>query len=139
MRISIRSILPYKWGADASRVINAAQGSDEAVKAAHAGHDGDQFEFSQNQKTDKGVRVSHLITSYEQKQTRHEEKLRAIVTFLKQECYSDIWTLMLLLKYKNRQPLDRVLKKLSRLGYIQKHELEFLMVKSKRHSGALQN
>ncbi|WP_248378909.1 hypothetical protein [Vibrio parahaemolyticus] len=53
------------------------------------------------------------------------KKMATVIQFLKQEVYSDMPNLMLLLSYKDRAPLDRLLNKLISLEYIQKHVFEF--------------
>ncbi|MDF5000319.1 mobilization protein, partial [Vibrio parahaemolyticus] len=69
--------------------------------------------------------MSQLITSKEARYKKNHEKMATVIQFLKQEVYSDITNLMLLLRYKKRQPLDRLLSKLIQLEYIHKHEFEF--------------
>ena len=69
--------------------------------------------------------MNHLITSKAERYQRNYEKMATVIQFLKQEVYSDISNLMLLLNYKKRQPLDRLLSKLIQLAYIQKHTFEF--------------
>ncbi|TNZ83365.1 mobilization protein, partial [Vibrio parahaemolyticus] len=69
--------------------------------------------------------MNQLITSKAERYQRNYEKMATVIQFLKQEVYSDITNLMLLLRYKKRQPLDRLLSKLIQLEYIHKHEFEF--------------
>ena len=69
--------------------------------------------------------MSNLITSKAERDQKNQHKMSLVIQFLKQEVYSDIANLMLLLEYKKRQPLDRLLSKLSDLEFIQKHNFEF--------------
>ncbi|MDF4583421.1 mobilization protein, partial [Vibrio parahaemolyticus] len=69
--------------------------------------------------------MSQLITSKEARYKKNHEKMATVIQFLKQEVYSDMPNLMLLLSYKDRAPLDRLLNKLISLEYIQKHVFEF--------------
>lgn len=69
--------------------------------------------------------MTNLIQSKADRENRNVEKMATVIRFLKQEIYSDLKTLMLLMDYKSRQPLDRLLNKLIKLGYIQKHVYEF--------------
>ena len=69
--------------------------------------------------------MNHLLASKQARQERHYEKMATVIQFLKQEVYSDITNLTLLLQYKSRRPLDRLLNKLIHLGYLHKHEFEF--------------
>lgn len=48
-----------------------------------------------------------IITDPKKRGERSTEKQALVLAFLKQETYSDITNLMLLLNYKKRQPLDR--------------------------------
>ncbi|GAL14548.1 hypothetical protein JCM19233_5560 [Vibrio astriarenae] len=72
--------------------------------------------------------MTHLVASHAQKQSRHEEKLKTTVTFLKQEGYSDFQTLSLLLGYtpNSRNAVYRILNKLTAQGLIHKHDVAFL-------------
>ncbi|TNZ83321.1 mobilization protein, partial [Vibrio parahaemolyticus] len=69
--------------------------------------------------------MSQLITSKAERYQRNYEKMATVIQFLKQEVYSDIANLTLLLQYKVRRPMDRLLNKLEGLGFIQKHVFEF--------------
>ncbi|WP_051845803.1 hypothetical protein [Vibrio parahaemolyticus] len=69
--------------------------------------------------------MSQLITSKEARYKKNHAKMATVIQFLKQEVYSDMPNLMLLLSYKDRAPLDRLLNKLISLEYIQKHVFEF--------------
>ncbi|HGE5936859.1 TPA: MobC family replication-relaxation protein [Vibrio cholerae] len=69
--------------------------------------------------------MSNLIASKVDRENRNLEKMAIVIRFLKQEIYTDLKTLMLLMDYKSRQPLDRLLTKLINMGYIQKHVFEF--------------
>ena len=69
--------------------------------------------------------MNQLIASRQARLQRNQEKMATVIQFLKEEAYSDIKNLMLLLGYQKRQPLDRLLSKLIHLGYLHKHEFEF--------------
>ncbi len=69
--------------------------------------------------------MTNLIADKAERDKKNHQKMATVVQFLKQETYSDIGNLMLLLQYKKRQPLDRLLSKLIDLGYMQKHTFEF--------------
>ena len=69
--------------------------------------------------------MSQLITSKAERYQRNYEKMATVIQFLKQEGYTDFENLMLLLKYKGKNPLYRLINKLVALGYIHKHEFEF--------------
>ncbi|CAH1237649.1 Mobilization protein (plasmid) [Vibrio harveyi] len=69
--------------------------------------------------------MSVLIANKAERDKRNYEKMALVVQFLKQETYSDINNLILLLGYKVRRPLDRLLNKLIALGYVSKHVFEF--------------
>ena len=55
-----------------------------------------------------------IITDPKKRAERYSEKQTLVLNYLKQETYSDIPNLMLLLNYKTRRPLDRLLKKMKR-------------------------
>lgn len=69
--------------------------------------------------------MSVLIHDKGEREKRNHEKMALVIQFLKQETYSDINNLLLLLGYKARRPLDRLLNKLIALGFITKHIFEF--------------
>ena len=55
---------------------------------------------------------------------RRREKVLIILSFLKEETYSDFHTLMLLFKFKEHRPLYRLLNSLTVDGLIQKYTFE---------------
>ncbi|PWC21130.1 molybdopterin-guanine dinucleotide biosynthesis protein MobC [Brenneria roseae subsp. roseae] len=61
-----------------------------------------------------------LISNYRKRRARSHEKMRLLLTFLKEETYSDFKTLMLLFDYKNHKPLYLLLAKAINMGFIQK-------------------
>ncbi|MDE8754604.1 MobC family replication-relaxation protein [Pectobacterium polaris] len=61
-----------------------------------------------------------LISDYRERRMRSYEKMRLLLTFLKEETYSDFKTLMLLFDYKNHKPLYLLLAKAIGMGFIQK-------------------
>ncbi|HFQ5003792.1 TPA: MobC family replication-relaxation protein [Vibrio vulnificus] len=69
--------------------------------------------------------MSALIADKVERDKRNHEKMAMVIQFLKQETYTDINNLILLLGYKARRPLDRLLNKLIALGFITKHVFEF--------------
>ncbi len=69
--------------------------------------------------------ANKLIASHDERIAINQKKMATVISFLKQEVYSDILNLMLLLDYKARRPLDRLLNKLIGFGIIQKHTYEF--------------
>ncbi len=69
--------------------------------------------------------MSVLIRDKGEREKRNHEKMALVIQFLKQETYTDINNLILLLGYKARRPLDRLLNKLIALGFITKHVFEF--------------
>jgi hypothetical protein len=71
-----------------------------------------------------------LISDYRERRARSHEKMRRLLTFLKEETYSDFKTLMLLFDYKNHKPLYLLLAKAIDMGLIQKHEINTRMVKT---------
>ncbi|KHN51220.1 MobC family replication-relaxation protein [Pectobacterium fontis] len=70
-----------------------------------------------------------LISDYRERRARSHEKMRLLLTFLKEETYSDFKTLMLLFDYKNHKPLYLLLAKAIDMGLVQKHEINTRMVK----------
>ncbi|MBB1313379.1 MobC family replication-relaxation protein [Aliivibrio sp. SR45-2] len=66
-----------------------------------------------------------IISDPKKRTSRNAEKFTQVLTFLKQETYSDFTNLMLLLSYKNRAPLDRLLRKMKKHGFIEKFEYGF--------------
>ncbi|EPW6410877.1 hypothetical protein ACWOIF_004140 [Vibrio vulnificus] len=69
--------------------------------------------------------MSVLIADKVERDKRNHEKMALVIQFLKQETYTDITNLTLLLGYKVRRPVDRLLNKLIALGFITKHVFEF--------------
>jgi hypothetical protein len=65
-----------------------------------------------------------LLTTNSERRARNHEKIRILLTFLKEETYSDFQTLMLLFSFKEHRPLYRLLAKVEQMGLIQKHTLE---------------
>ncbi|MBN3342610.1 molybdopterin-guanine dinucleotide biosynthesis protein MobC [Pectobacterium brasiliense] len=61
-----------------------------------------------------------LISDYRERRARSHEKMRLLLTFLKEETYSDFKTLMLLFDFKNHKPLYLLLAKAIDMGFIQK-------------------
>ncbi|KHT10614.1 MobC family replication-relaxation protein [Pectobacterium brasiliense] len=70
-----------------------------------------------------------LISDYCERRARSHEKMRLLLTFLKEETYSDFKTLRLLFDYKNHKPLYLLLAKAIDMRLIQKHEINTRMVK----------
>ncbi|ELB2105483.1 mobilization protein [Vibrio parahaemolyticus] len=69
--------------------------------------------------------MTTLIANSTERNRRNHEKITLVIQFLKQETYTNFDNLMLLLKYKGKNPLYRLINKLVALGYIHKHEFEF--------------
>lgn len=69
--------------------------------------------------------MNQLITSRAERYQRNQEKMTTVILFLKQESYTSIEILRQLLGYKEKAPLYRLLRKMTALGYIHKHEFEF--------------
>ncbi|CAH1562909.1 MobC family replication-relaxation protein [Vibrio jasicida] len=69
--------------------------------------------------------MNQLIASKQARLQRNQEKMATVIQFLKHETYTDLNNFMLLLNYRDRAPLDRLLNKLIHLGYLHKHEFEF--------------
>ncbi|HFU0228997.1 TPA: MobC family replication-relaxation protein [Vibrio parahaemolyticus] len=69
--------------------------------------------------------MTTLIANSAERSRRNHEKIALVIQFLKQETYTNFDNLMLLLKYKGKNPLYRLINKLVALGYIHKHEFEF--------------
>lgn len=65
-----------------------------------------------------------LISSFHERQTRNNEKIKQLLNFLKEETYSDFKTLMLLFGFRDHKSLYSLLAKTERMGLIQKHVLE---------------
>ncbi|WP_272947365.1 MobC family replication-relaxation protein [Vibrio nigripulchritudo] len=61
------------------------------------------------------------MVSKSDRDKRHFEKIRLVLKFLSQEIYSDMNTLCLMMQYKSRQPMDRLLNKLIDYGFVKKH------------------
>ncbi|WP_257576279.1 hypothetical protein [Vibrio parahaemolyticus] len=57
--------------------------------------------------------MSQLITSKAERYQRNYEKMATVIQFLKQEVYSDITNLMLLLRYKKRQTSGSIIIKVN--------------------------
>lgn len=69
--------------------------------------------------------MSALIDNKTERDKRNHEKMALVIQFLKQETYTNFDNLMILLNYKDKNPLYRLLNKLSALGFITKHVFEF--------------
>lgn len=65
-----------------------------------------------------------LISSFYERQTRNNEKIKQLLNFLKEETYSDFKTLMQLFGFRDHKSLYSLLAKTERMGLIQKHMLE---------------
>lgn len=65
-----------------------------------------------------------LISSFHERQTRNNEKIKQLLNFLKEETYSDFKTLMLLFGFRDHKSLYSLLAKTERMGLIQKHVFE---------------
>lgn len=65
-----------------------------------------------------------LISTYHERQTRNNEKIKQLLNFLKEETYSDFKTLMLLFAFRDHKSLYSLLAKTERMGLIQKYVLE---------------
>lgn len=65
-----------------------------------------------------------LISSFHERQTRNNEKIKQLLNFLKEETYCDFKTLMLLFGFRDHKSLYSLLAKTERMGLIQKHVLE---------------
>lgn len=65
-----------------------------------------------------------LISSFHERQTRNNEKIKQLLNFLKEETYSDFKALMLLFGFRDHKSLYSLLAKTERMGLIQKHVLE---------------
>ncbi|UJR53908.1 MobC family replication-relaxation protein [Dickeya zeae] len=65
-----------------------------------------------------------LISSFHERQTRNNEKIKQLLNFLKEETYSDFKTLMQLFGFRDHKSLYSLLAKTERMGLIQKHTLE---------------
>ncbi len=66
-----------------------------------------------------------LIRDRKLRDKRSEEKIDQVLQFLKQETYSNHKNLCLLMGYKTRNPLDRLLAKLVQMELIKKHIYQF--------------
>ncbi|MCU8269306.1 mobilization protein, partial [Vibrio vulnificus] len=69
--------------------------------------------------------MSVLIADKVERDKRNHEKMALVIQFLKQETYTNFDHLMILLNYKDKNPLYRLLNKLIALGFITKHVFEF--------------
>lgn len=69
--------------------------------------------------------MNQLITSKAERYQRNQEKMTTVILFLKQESYTSIEILRLLLGYKEKGPLYRLFRKMTELGYVKKHIFEF--------------
>nr|VXZ82822.1 Uncharacterised protein [Klebsiella pneumoniae] len=65
-----------------------------------------------------------LISSFHERQTRNNKKIKQLLNFLKEETYSDFKTLMQLFGFRDHKSLYSLLAKTERMGLIQKHVLE---------------
>ena len=70
-----------------------------------------------------------LITGHKERQTRHTEKIKILLNFLKEETYSDFKTLMMLFGFKDHKSLYTLLTKIERMGLIQKYVLAARTIK----------
>lgn len=61
-----------------------------------------------------------MIPHYQNNKARGKEKVTLVLDFLKEETYSDLQTLMCVLKVRNRCTLDRLLPSMVEQGLIQK-------------------
>ncbi len=57
-----------------------------------------------------------LISSFHERQTRNNEKIKQLLNFLKEETYSDFKTLMLLFGFRDHKSLYSLLAKQSEWG-----------------------
>ncbi|EMM0296494.1 molybdopterin-guanine dinucleotide biosynthesis protein MobC, partial [Escherichia coli] len=55
-----------------------------------------------------------LISSFHERQTRNNEKIKQLLNFLKEETYSDFKTLMLLFGFRDHKSLYSLLAKTER-------------------------
>lgn len=70
-----------------------------------------------------------LIATHNERQTRHNEKIKILLNFLKEETYSDFKTLMLLFGFKDHKSLYTLLTKIESMGLIQKYVLAARTIK----------
>lgn len=64
-----------------------------------------------------------LLATHSERQERNREKINILLSFLKEETYSDFRTLKQLFNYKNHRPLYSLLEQVEKMGLIQKHTL----------------
>ncbi|GEM77499.1 MobC family replication-relaxation protein [Vibrio sagamiensis] len=69
--------------------------------------------------------MSQLIRSPLERQRQSQKKIATVIQFLKQESYTNFANLMLLLRYKDKNPLYRLMRKLVAFGYVREHIFEF--------------
>lgn len=68
----------------------------------------------------------HLISDYQIRKQRSNDYILQLLTFLKEETYSDMSTLMKLLGMKYHSPFYRLVNKMSEAGLIKKHSFKSL-------------
>lgn len=68
--------------------------------------------------------MKNLITDSVSRKNREKEKVLTLLTFLKEETYSDFPTLIFLFGFKNHRGLYELLKKVTEMGLIQKYVFE---------------
>lgn len=64
-----------------------------------------------------------LTFDYRERRAHSHEKMRVLLTFLKEETYGDFKTLMQLFDFKHHKPLYLLLAKAISMGLIQKHDV----------------
>jgi len=70
------------------------------------------------------LRIRASLKTSSERRARNNEKIRILLTFLKEETYSDFQTLQLLFGFKHHKSLYDLLDKVTKMGLIQKHTLE---------------
>lgn len=65
-----------------------------------------------------------LISSNSERQKRHQEKMEKLLSFLKEETYSDFKTIKLFLNFKDYKSIYQLLAKLEAMGLVQKYVFE---------------
>ncbi|EAT1859506.1 molybdopterin-guanine dinucleotide biosynthesis protein MobC [Salmonella enterica] len=65
-----------------------------------------------------------LLATNNERRERNHEKIRILLSFLKEETYSDFRTLMLLFEFKDHKSLYTLLNKVTKMGLVQKYTLE---------------
>lgn len=69
--------------------------------------------------------MSHLIASRIERYQQNKNKMTVVIRFMKEETYSDFTNLMLLINYKDKNPLYRLLNKMIALNYLRKEVFDF--------------